>query len=148
MKLNRSFFINTALTITLLISTTLSARGKEITNYAQNHNSETHGEVISGAVENYARKEYKAESLNQEFSLKQTIEIEKELAFALLIILVCQLVKYSSKSVARATPGVFNKPENRYMVVGLGHFYHSINGHRGAREYSKEKVESKKKLKN
>ena len=42
-KLNRSFFVNTALTITLLTSATLSANAKEVNNYGEGQkNPQTH----------------------------------------------------------------------------------------------------------
>lgn len=143
MKLNWSFFINTVLTITLLTSATLSAQCKEVTNYAQDHSSENHSEVIVARVANSSREDSMAESLHQEFNLKNTIE--KELAFAILIIVMCQLVQYSSKSVEQATSGVLNKSEYHYIFVGLGYFYQSINDRKEAKENLKEKVDLNKK---
>lgn len=104
MKLNWSFFINTALIMSLLTSAGLSAQGKEATNSAQNGSSESHGEMIAAATAD-------SEESDQGFSSKHTKE--RELAFALLII-----------------------------VVGLGYFYQRIKGLEAAQRRKKSLVEA------
>ena len=79
MKLNWSFSIYTALTITFLTSTTLSAKGEEVTNYVKAHSSESHGEVIPAPA---------ADSDSSDPGLSSKFFTSSELAFSLVIMLI------------------------------------------------------------
>ena len=127
MKLNWSFLIETTLTITLLTSATLSAKAQEVTYYAQDHSSMQHSEVITAA--DFGESDYLIESSDQEFS--STNSISRELAIAILIIAMCQLIQYScqSQSLEQAKPSPSHQPKHRYLLVGLGlgYFYQNVN---------------------
>ena len=129
MKLNWSFFIKTALTTIFFASTTLSAQSKEVTNYAQDYSSESQSEMIAVPVANSDESNQIVKSSDQEFSLQNNLS--GELALAILLITVCQLVQYScqSQSPKQAKPSEPNSLEHRTFVVGLGlgSFYQSVN---------------------
>ncbi|MDJ0690213.1 MAG: hypothetical protein QNJ41_17090 [Xenococcaceae cyanobacterium MO_188.B32] len=130
MKLNWSFFIKTVLTITLFTSATLSAQGKEVTNYAPDRISKSYGEVRTSPTDDSEESEQVSESSDQRLNSKHTIS--RDLALAILIIGVCQLVQSScqSQSPEQAQPGRPNRPNQRPLVLGLGlgYFYQSIYG--------------------
>ena len=86
MKLNWSFFINTALSTTLLTSVTLSAQAKEITNYVPAQSSRSQAQVIASLAVDPYQEEHSGKSWDQGFISQRTTEIE--FAFALLVLIV------------------------------------------------------------
>lgn len=90
MKLNKSFFLKTALTITILIGSTLSANAKEINNYAQYQSGESQGELRAAVVADSEGAAPLVESSEPKFSSQQ---IAGELALGLLLMMVCYRLK-------------------------------------------------------
>ncbi len=131
MKLNWSFFLKTALTTIFFAFATLSAQSKEVTDYVQAPSKEIPSEVIAAPAADFDDSHQLVESSDQEFSSPHNLA--PELALAILLIMVCQLVQYScqSQSPKQAKPNQPNQPEHRYLVfcLGLGSFYHSVNSH-------------------
>ncbi len=84
MKLNKSFFSNAALIVTLLISATSSVRAKEVTNYTQNQSSTSYSQVLVAAA-NTKTKDPGAKSSDPGFISKRTTAME--FTFALLAVI-------------------------------------------------------------
>ena len=142
MKLNWSFFIKTALTTIFFASATLSAQSKEIINYAQYQSRESQGEMIAVSTADSDDYNQIVESPDQEFSSKQNLS--GELALAILLITVCQLVQYSCQSQS-TKQAKFNEPnqlEHRYLFVGLGlgSFYQSVNSNQRSNRFVKKAI--------
>ena len=129
MKLNWSFLIKTALTITLFGSATLSAQGKQANNYAQNPSNESYSEVIAALAGDSDESKQVVASSDQEFSSRQNLS--GEFALAILLIMVCQLVQCrgQSQSSKQAKSSELNQDEHRPLALGmgLGYFYRRIN---------------------
>ena len=86
MKINCSYLINTALSITVLTLTTLSANAKEVTRYAIDYNRESHASAIAVPVTDTHKENHDTESLDNGFMAKHTTEME--FTFAILVILI------------------------------------------------------------
>ena len=86
MKLNLSYLINTALTVTLLTVPALSTSAKEVSNYNQDHSNESHTKVIVAPAKDAHKEDQVAKSADQDFVSKHTIEME--FTFAILIMIV------------------------------------------------------------
>lgn len=97
MKLNKSFFINTALTITLFSLPILSANAKEMTNYAEDHGSKSHGEATTAIAADSHGDNHGATSSSGGFLSKHTTEVE--FTFAIMVIIVGMIIsdKFQSK---------------------------------------------------
>lgn len=131
MKLNKSFFLNTVSTITILIFSTLSTNAKEINNYAQDQGRESQGDAIAGLIAHSEESDHVLDSSDPKFSSQHNRS--GELALAILLITMCQLVQYGcqSQSSELAKP---NHSKHRPLVLGLGlgYFYRGINGNQNS----------------
>ena len=126
MKLNWSFFFKTALTATFFTFATLAVHDQEVTDSAPVPSRERQGEVIAAPAADSEESDQVVASSEQEFISRHNLS--GELALAILLITVCQLVQYScrSQSPKQTKP---NQLQHRAFVVGLGlgSFYQSVN---------------------
>ncbi len=142
MKLNWSFFLKTALTATFFTSATLSAQSKEVTEYVQDQSRESQGEVIAALVDDFDESHQLVDSSDQEFSSPHNLS--GELALAILLITVCQLVQYScqSQSPKQAKLSEPDRLEHRafFVGLGLGSFYQSVDTHNRSNRFVKREI--------
>ena len=85
MKLNKSFLLNTALTISLSTFTALSANAKEVNNYASDRINEIHTEIKSVLAADSQGKDHSSKNSAQGFISKHTSAME--FTFAILIVI-------------------------------------------------------------
>lgn len=135
MTLNKSFFINTASTITILIFATLSINAKEINNYPQDQSRESQGEVIAALIADSEESDHVIESSDLESSSQQNLP--RELALAILLIAMCQLVQYGCQS---QSPESAKPKQSRPLIIGLGlgYFYRGIHGNQKSNQEVKQ----------
>ena len=139
MKLNWSFFLKTALTATFFTFATLAAHGQEVTDSAPAPSRERQAEVIAAPAADSDQSHQLVASSEQEFNSQHNLG--EELALAILLITVCQIVQYScqSQSPKQAKP---NQLEHRAFVIclGLGSFYQSVNTHNRSNKFVKREI--------
>ena len=85
MKLNKSFLLNTALTISLSTFTALSANAKEVNNYASDRINEIRTEIKSALAEDSPEKDHSSKNADEGFISKHTTEME--FSFAILMVI-------------------------------------------------------------
>ncbi len=121
-----SFFLKTALTATFFTFATLAAHGQEVTDSAPAPSRERQAEVIAAPAADSEESDQVVASSEQEFSSRHNLP--GELALAILLITVCQLVQYScqSQSPKQTKP---HQLQHRAFVIGLGlgSLYQSVN---------------------
>lgn len=135
MKFNKSFFLNTASTITILIFATLSTNAKEINNYGQDQNRESQDEVIATLITDSEQSDHGIESSVLESRPQHNLS--GELTLAILLLTMCQLVQYSCKS---QSPESAKPKQYRPLVLGLGlgYFYRGIHGNQRSNQEVKQ----------
>ena len=84
MKLYQSLFRNAVLIATLLISSTLSAQAKEVTNYLQDHSSQSNSQLLVAAA-SADKKDHGGTSSDQGFISKHTTAFE--FTFSLVVVI-------------------------------------------------------------